>query len=189
MHPQRVVRHASSRADTIFTVGGKLQQSLIYQCDVDIRKDLCASVVLSGNTTIFQGTDERVTLAPNCTIDLASSDGLASMKVDNDRLGQLSVSALAVHTFIEGTSLGAQVHLSSLWHSHCHYSSQGGLLALSWSPTCRSLQQHDCVRWCHHLLHCAVLSACWSGRKRVRSSTARCLTSFCLFCSRMVLFQ
>ena len=53
------------------------------------REDLCASVVLSGNTTIFQGIGERVTLAPNCTIDLASSDGLAGMKVDNDRLGQL----------------------------------------------------------------------------------------------------
>ena len=48
----------------------------------------------------------------SATIDLASSDGLAGMKVDNDRLGQLRVSALAVHTFIEGTSLGAQVHLS-----------------------------------------------------------------------------
>ena len=82
-------------------------------CDVEIRKDLCASVVLSGNTTIFQGIDEGVTLAPNCTIDLASSDGLAGMKVDNDRLGQLRVSALAVHTLIEGTSLGSQVHLSS----------------------------------------------------------------------------
>ena len=81
--------------------------------DVCIRKDLCASVVLSGNTTIFQGIGERVTLALNCTIDFASSDGLAGMKVDNDRLGQLRVSALAVHTFFEGTSLGAQGHLSS----------------------------------------------------------------------------
>ena len=83
------------------------------KCDVCIRKELCASVVLSCNTTIFQGIGERVTLAPNCTIDLASSDGLAGMKVDNDRLGQLRVSALAVHTFFEVTSLSAQGHLSS----------------------------------------------------------------------------
>ena len=56
----------------IISVGAKrlrckevlLQPSLIYQCDVDIRKDLFANVVLSGGTTIFQGIGERVTLAP-----------------------------------------------------------------------------------------------------------------------------
>ena len=31
--------------------------------DVDIRNDLCANVVLSGGTTIFQGIGERVTLS------------------------------------------------------------------------------------------------------------------------------
>ena len=47
----------------IFTVGAKrfrceevlLQPNLIYQCDGDIRQDLCANVVLSGGTTISQG--------------------------------------------------------------------------------------------------------------------------------------
>ena len=38
----------------------------------------------------------------SATIDLASSDGLAGMKVDNDRLGWLTVSAFAVHTVSEG---------------------------------------------------------------------------------------
>ena len=31
--------------------------------DVDIRNDLCANVVFSGGTTIFQGIGERVTLS------------------------------------------------------------------------------------------------------------------------------
>ena len=55
----------------IITVGAKrfrcagvlLRPSLIYKCDVDIRKDLHANVVFSGGTTIFQGIGERVTLA------------------------------------------------------------------------------------------------------------------------------
>ena len=31
------------------------------KCDVDIRKDLYANVVLSGGTTMFQGIGERMT--------------------------------------------------------------------------------------------------------------------------------
>ena len=104
-----------------------------------------ARVVLSVNTTIFQGIDERGTLAPNCTIDLASSDSLAGMKGDNDRLGQLRVSALAARTLVHRFTCRV------LWHSHCHYSSQGAFWFHSWVQHDRSLQQHDCVRWCHHL--------------------------------------
>ena len=89
------------------------------------REDLCASVVLSGNTTIFQGIGERVTLAPNCTIDLASSDGLAGMKVDNDRLGQLRVSAFQSILSLRARALVHRVTCRVLWYSHCHYSSQG----------------------------------------------------------------
>merc|ERR1712126_127335 len=33
----------------------------IMKCDVDIRKDLYANVVLSGGTTMFQGIGERMT--------------------------------------------------------------------------------------------------------------------------------
>merc|ERR1711904_48246 len=33
----------------------------IMKCDVDIRRDLYANVVLSGGTTMFQGTGERMT--------------------------------------------------------------------------------------------------------------------------------
>ena len=50
------------------------QPSLIYQCDVEFRKDLYANVVLSSNTTIFQETR---------TIDSAGSEGLVGMKVDS----------------------------------------------------------------------------------------------------------
>merc|ERR1711988_70722 len=33
----------------------------IMKCDVDIRKDLYANIVLSGGTTMFQGISERLT--------------------------------------------------------------------------------------------------------------------------------
>ena len=75
---------------------------------------ICVPVSCSqGKTTIFQGIGERVTLAPNCTIDLASSDGLAGMKVDNDRLGQLRVSAFQSILSLRARALVHRVHLSS----------------------------------------------------------------------------
>ena len=54
-----------------------LQPRLIFQCDGDIREDLCANVVLSGSTTIFQAifgctTNEQTApssrLAPNASV-------------------------------------------------------------------------------------------------------------------------
>ena len=33
----------------------------VMKCDVDIRKDLYANVMLSGGSTMFQGVDERMT--------------------------------------------------------------------------------------------------------------------------------
>jgi len=51
--PSFVGKEASGIHDTTF-------QS-IMKCDVDIRKDLYANVVLSGGTTMFQGIGERVT--------------------------------------------------------------------------------------------------------------------------------
>jgi len=48
----------------------KLTYDSIMKCDVDIRKDLYANIVLSGGSTMFEGLSERVTaeikaLAPN----------------------------------------------------------------------------------------------------------------------------
>jgi len=51
--PSFIGKEASGVHDTTF-------QS-IMKCDVDIRKDLYANVVLSGGTTMFQGIGERVT--------------------------------------------------------------------------------------------------------------------------------
>ena len=51
--PSFVGKEASGIHDTTF-------QS-IMKCDVDIRKDLYANVVLSGGTTMFQGIGERMT--------------------------------------------------------------------------------------------------------------------------------
>jgi len=51
--PSFIGKEASGIHDTTF-------QS-IMKCDVDIRKDLYANVVLSGGTTMFQGIGERVT--------------------------------------------------------------------------------------------------------------------------------
>merc|ERR1719158_632560 len=39
----------------------KLTYSTIMKCDVDIRKDLYANIVLSGGTTMFTGISERIT--------------------------------------------------------------------------------------------------------------------------------
>ena len=163
MHPRRVVRPCEFPGGHHFTVGGKLQPSLIYQCDVEIRKDLCASVVLSGNTSIFQAIGERVTLAPNCTIDLPSSDGLAGMKVDNDRLGQLRVSALAVCTFNEGMSLGSQGQLSSFCGIAIAITALKGLAGFTLGS---NIQIFAATRLCMLVspsLPCAVLSGCWSA--------------------------
>jgi len=57
-NPQKKTQHqtgkeASGIHDTTF-------QS-IMKCDVDIRKDLYANVVLSGGTTMFEGIGERMT--------------------------------------------------------------------------------------------------------------------------------
>merc|ERR1712012_699483 len=51
--PSFIGKEASGIHDTSF-------QS-IMKCDVDIRKDLYANVVLSGGTTMFQGIGERMT--------------------------------------------------------------------------------------------------------------------------------
>jgi actin-related protein len=51
--PSLIGKEASGIHDTTF-------QS-IMKCDVDIRRDLYANVVLSGGTTMFQGTGERMT--------------------------------------------------------------------------------------------------------------------------------
>ena len=59
-----------------------LQPRLIYQCDVDIRQDLYANVVLSGGTTIFQEMFGHV----DNEIDSAGLEGLDGMKVDTSSL-------------------------------------------------------------------------------------------------------
>eukprot|EP00812_Abedinium_dasypus_P010406 NODE_4026_length_717_cov_252.048338.p2 GENE.NODE_4026_length_717_cov_252.048338~~NODE_4026_length_717_cov_252.048338.p2 ORF type:complete len:152 (-),score=33.45 NODE_4026_length_717_cov_252.048338:100-555(-) len=51
-------------------------QSLM-KCDVDIRKDLCANVVLSGGTTMLRGIGERMTkeltaLVPSMKIEVVA---------------------------------------------------------------------------------------------------------------------
>ena len=51
--PSFIGKEASGIHDTIF-------QS-IMKCDVDIRKGLCANIVLSGGTMMFEGIGERVT--------------------------------------------------------------------------------------------------------------------------------
>ena len=82
----------------IISVGAKrlrckevlLQPSLIYQCDVDIRKDLYANVVLSGGTTIFQ--DSSIGHVDN-EIDSAGLEGLDGMKVDTSSLKWIASSS------------------------------------------------------------------------------------------------
>merc|ERR1711906_9788 len=51
--PSLIGKEASGIHDTTFQT--------IMKCDVDIRKDLYANVVLSGGTTMFQGIGERMT--------------------------------------------------------------------------------------------------------------------------------
>merc|ERR1711998_186887 len=51
--PSLIGKEASGIHDTTF-------QS-IMKCDVDLRRDLYANVVLSGGTTMFQGIGERMT--------------------------------------------------------------------------------------------------------------------------------
>merc|ERR1712232_324159 len=51
--PSFIGKEASGIHDTSF-------QSIV-KCDVDIRKDLYANVVLSGGTTMFTGIGERMT--------------------------------------------------------------------------------------------------------------------------------
>ena len=51
--PSFIGKEASGIHDTMFQT--------IMKCDVDIRKDLYANIVLSGGTTMFQGISERLT--------------------------------------------------------------------------------------------------------------------------------
>jgi len=51
--PSLIGKEASGIHDTTFTS--------IMKCDVDIRRDLYANVVLSGGTTMFHGIGERMT--------------------------------------------------------------------------------------------------------------------------------
>jgi len=51
--PSFIGKEASGVHDTMFQT--------IMKCDVDIRKDLYANIVLSGGTTMFQGISERLT--------------------------------------------------------------------------------------------------------------------------------
>merc|ERR1712048_628686 len=50
--PSFIGKEASGIHDTMFQT--------IMKCDVDIRKDLYANIVLSGGTTMFNGISERV---------------------------------------------------------------------------------------------------------------------------------
>jgi actin-related protein len=61
-HPALIGKEASGIHDTMFQT--------IMKCDVDIRKDLYANIVLSGGSTMYDGIAERLTkeivaLAPN----------------------------------------------------------------------------------------------------------------------------
>merc|ERR1712124_12336 len=51
--PSLIGKEASGIHDTVFRS--------IMKCDVDIRRDLYANVVLSGGTTMFEGIGERMT--------------------------------------------------------------------------------------------------------------------------------
>merc|ERR1711959_7860 len=51
--PSFIGKEASGIHDTMFQT--------IMKCDVDIRKDLYANIVMSGGTTMFQGVSERLT--------------------------------------------------------------------------------------------------------------------------------
>ena len=54
--PSFIGKEASGIHDTMFQT--------IMKCDVDIRKDLYANIVMSGGTTMFQGVSERLTKEP-----------------------------------------------------------------------------------------------------------------------------
>ena len=51
--PSFIGKEAAGIHDTLFAT--------IMKCDVDIRKDLYANIVLSGGTTMFEGIAERLT--------------------------------------------------------------------------------------------------------------------------------
>merc|ERR1712039_370797 len=101
--PSMIGKEASGIHDTTF-------QS-IMKCDVDIRKDLCGNVVLSGGTTMFPGIGERMT---------KELTALAHMKIKVVAPTERKYSA-----WIGGSILSSLSTFQQMWVSKNEYDESG----------------------------------------------------------------
>jgi actin-related protein len=85
----------------------------VSMCDVDLRKDLCANIVLSGGTTVFPGLPARI----QSEIEALASKAM-KVKVVAPPERKYSV-------WIGGSILGALSTFSQMWVSRREYDENG----------------------------------------------------------------
>lgn len=85
----------------------------IMKCDVDIRKDLFANIVLAGGSTLFEGMDQRLQYEIQ---QLASS---------NNKIGVQSPQERKYSVWLGGSILGALSTFQSMWIKAEEYAEEG----------------------------------------------------------------
>lgn len=85
----------------------------IMKCDVEIRKDLFANIVLTGGSTLFDGIEARLKYEIQ---QLASS---------NNKIDILSPAERKYSVWLGGSILGALSTFQSMWISEAEYQEEG----------------------------------------------------------------
>jgi len=85
----------------------------IMKCDVDIRRDLYANVVLSGGTTMFQRIDERMTKE------------LSSLAPSSMKIKVVAPPERKYSVWIGGSILSSLSSFQQMWIAKSEYDSSG----------------------------------------------------------------
>ena len=83
------------------------------KCDLDVRKDLYTNIVLSGGTTMFPGTPERLAKELNCLVPAGTKLNV---------IGSVERQFL---TWIGGSILSSVSTFTAMWISRSDFSESG----------------------------------------------------------------
>jgi actin len=96
----------------------ELVHRCIMNCSADIRSDLCANIVLSGGTTMFQGISERMN--KELTAHIAKSSPTSRMKV-----GVVAPPMRKFSTWIGGSLIASMSSFEAMWITKAEYKATG----------------------------------------------------------------
>ena len=102
-----------------FPIDHWITHDSIMRCDVDIRKDLFANIVLSGGSSMFPGFADRLQK------ELTPQEGIGSMVPNNTKVKVIAPPERKYSTWIGGSILAALSSFKSLWISKEEYDESG----------------------------------------------------------------